>query len=116
MTGPAPALFRTAMPGSDDTKIRSRDAITPDENGDKGQLPAELRNGPDCSSFLYMTTRPERFRVRAMEFHIAAQKAKDPETRKAYLELMRGWRELADEIERFEHSWLDQGWLDRGGI
>ena len=50
-----------------------------------------------------------------MEFHIAAQKAKDPENREAYLELMRGWRELADEIERFEHSWLDQGWLDRRG-
>ena len=80
------------------------------------RAPAELRNGPDCCSFLYMTTRPERFRVRAMECHIAAQKAKDPETREAYLELVRVWRELADEIEGFEHSWLDQGWLDRGGI
>jgi hypothetical protein len=80
------------------------------------RAPAELRNGPDRCSFLYMTTRPERFRVRAMECHIAAQKAKDPETREAYLELVRVWRELADEIEGFEHSWLDQGWLDRGGI
>jgi hypothetical protein len=62
-----------------------------------------------------MTTRPERFRVRAMECHIAAQKAREPDTKEAYLELMRVWRELADEIERFEHSWLDQGWLDRGG-
>jgi hypothetical protein len=51
-----------------------------------------------------------------MECHIAAQTAKDPETREAYLELVRVWRELADEIEGFEHSWLDQGWLDRGGI
>ena len=50
-----------------------------------------------------------------MECHIAAQKAQEPETKEAYLELMRVWRELADEIERFEHSWLDQGWLDRGG-
>ena len=63
-----------------------------------------------------MTTRPERFRVRAMECVIAAQKAKDPEIREAYLELMRGWRELADEIEHFEHSGLDHGWLDRGSI
>lgn len=56
-----------------------------------------------------MTTRPERFRVRAMECHIAAQKAREPDTKEAFLELMRGWRELADEIERFEHSWLDRG-------
>jgi hypothetical protein len=35
-------------------------------------------------------------------------KSKDPETRDAYLELMRHWRELADEIERFEHAWLDR--------
>ncbi|HEX9237481.1 MAG TPA: hypothetical protein VF866_01830 [Xanthobacteraceae bacterium] len=44
-----------------------------------------------------------------MECHIAAQKAKDPETREAYLELMRYWRDLANEIEHFEHSWLDRG-------
>lgn len=56
-----------------------------------------------------MTTRPERFRVRAMECHVAAQKAREPDTKEAFLELMRGWRELADEIERFEHSWLDRG-------
>jgi hypothetical protein len=55
-----------------------------------------------------MTTRPERFRVKAMESYVAAQKAKDPETRDAYLELMRNWRDLADEIERFEHAWLDR--------
>jgi hypothetical protein len=55
-----------------------------------------------------MTTRPERFRVKAMECYAAAQKADDPRTREAYLELMRNWRELADEIERFEHTWLDR--------
>jgi hypothetical protein len=44
-----------------------------------------------------------------MECSIAAQKVKDPDAREAYLELMRGWRELADEIERFEHSSLDRG-------
>jgi hypothetical protein len=55
-----------------------------------------------------MTTRPERFRVKALEYYVAAQKAKDPETRDAYLELMRNWRDLADEIERFEHAWLDR--------
>jgi hypothetical protein len=63
-----------------------------------------------------MTTRPERFRVRAMECGIAAKKAKDPETKEGFLELMRGWRDLADEIEQFEHARLDQGWLDRGGV
>lgn len=56
-----------------------------------------------------MTTRPERFRVRAMECHVAAQKAREPDTKEAFLELMRGWRELADEIEQFERSWLDRG-------
>ncbi len=28
--------------------------------------------------------------------------------KETYLDLMRGWRELADEIERFEHTWLDR--------
>ena len=55
-----------------------------------------------------MTTRPERFRVKALECYVAAQKAKDPKTRDAYLELTRNWRDLADEIERFEHAWLDR--------
>jgi hypothetical protein len=44
-----------------------------------------------------------------MECSFAAQGAKDLKTKHSYLELMRGWRELADEIERFEHSWLDRG-------
>jgi hypothetical protein len=56
-----------------------------------------------------MTTRPERFRVKAIECSIAAQKNQDPKTRETYLELMRCWRDLADEIEHFEHSWLDSG-------
>jgi hypothetical protein len=56
-----------------------------------------------------MTTRPERFRVKAVECSVAAQRAKNPETKQTYLELMRSWRELADEIERFEHGWLDRG-------
>jgi hypothetical protein len=55
-----------------------------------------------------MTTRPERFRVKAMEYYVAAQKAEDPATKEAYLELMRNWRDLADEIEHFEHAWLDR--------
>jgi hypothetical protein len=56
-----------------------------------------------------MTLRPEQFRVRAIECQIAAQKAKHPEVKEAYWELMRGWRELADEIEHFEHTSLDRG-------
>ena len=55
-----------------------------------------------------MTTRPERFRVKALECYAAAQKAKDSETRAAYLEMMRNWRELAEEIEHFEQTWLDR--------
>lgn len=43
-----------------------------------------------------------------MECYVAAQNAEDPRTREAYLELMRNWRELADEIEQFEHAWLDR--------
>jgi hypothetical protein len=55
-----------------------------------------------------MTLRPELFRVKAVECQIAAQKVK-PDVKDIYLELMRGWRELADEIEHFEHTWLDRG-------
>jgi hypothetical protein len=40
--------------------------------------------------------------------YLAAQKAKDPEIREVYLELMRNWRDLAEEIEHFEHAWLDR--------
>jgi len=49
-----------------------------------------------------------RVRVKALECYVAAQKAKDPETRDAYLELMRNWRDMAEEIEHFEHAWLDR--------
>jgi hypothetical protein len=56
-----------------------------------------------------MTSRPEQFRVRAIECQIAAQKAEYTEVKEAYWELMRGWRNLADEIEHFEHTWLDGG-------
>jgi hypothetical protein len=55
-----------------------------------------------------MTLRPELFRVKAVECQIAAQKVKEPGVKETYLELMRGWRELADEIEHFEHTWLDR--------
>jgi hypothetical protein len=57
----------------------------------------------------FMTLRPERFRAKAVECQIAALKAKDPDAKETYLELMRNWRELADEIEHFEHTWLDRG-------
>ena len=55
-----------------------------------------------------MTTRPERFRVNAIECYIAAQKVKDPEFKDIYLELMCRYRELADQVERTEHAWLDR--------
>lgn len=74
---------------------------------DKPLLP-NARNGSNVLSLVLMTTRPERFRVKALECCVAAQKEKDPKTREAYLELMRNWRELAEEIERFEHAWLDR--------
>ena len=51
-----------------------------------------------------MTTRPTRFRVKAIECFDTAQKTQDPETEETYLERMRCWHELADEIEHFEHS------------
>ena len=47
-----------------------------------------------------------------MECYVAAQKAKDPQAKQTFLELMRGWRELADQIERFELGWLDRGYPD----
>jgi hypothetical protein len=56
-----------------------------------------------------MTTRPELFRVKAVECQVAAQKAKTRDIKETYLDLMRGWRELADEIEHFEHASLDHG-------
>jgi len=64
--------------------------------------------GYNWPSLTSMTTRPERFRVKALECYVAAQKTNDPATKEAYLELTRNWRELADEIERFEHTYLDR--------
>jgi hypothetical protein len=52
-----------------------------------------------------MTTRPEEeFRVNAIACYVAAQKAKNPEIKEIYLELMRSWRELADRVERIEYA------------
>ncbi len=47
-------------------------------------------------------------RPRWLQVGVPAQKAKDPHVKETYLGLMHGWRELADEIERFEHTWLDR--------
>ena len=41
------------------------------------------------SRCLGLTTRPERFRVKAIECHVAAQKTQDLATKEAYLELVR---------------------------
>jgi hypothetical protein len=54
-----------------------------------------------------MTTRPERFRVKAIECSIAAQKTQDRKPKRLIWNSCAG--ELADEIEHFEHSWLDSG-------
>ena len=69
------------------------------------KAPRQGRNGSKFLPLIPMTTRPERFRVKALECQVAAQKEQDPKTREAYLELMRNWRELADE-----------NWLDREGM
>ena len=69
---------------------------------------SNLRKRARLPPLVLMATRPELLGVKAAKCYVAAQKAKDPETRDAYLELMRHWRELADEIERFEHAWLDR--------
>ncbi len=74
----------------------------------RANKPRGARNGSNCLPLILMTTRPERFRVQALECYAAAQKENDPKAREAYLELVRNWRELADEIERFEHTWLDR--------
>jgi hypothetical protein len=79
------------------------------DSGERSKaLRVEFEGTSPVAPLVLMTTRPERFRVKAAKCYVAAQKAKDPETRDAYLELMRNWRELADEIEHFEHAWLDR--------
>lgn len=48
-----------------------------------------------------MKTRAELFRACASECCAGAQNAGDQNIRQAYLELMHGWRELADQVESF---------------
>ncbi|HUC49977.1 MAG TPA: hypothetical protein VMA30_11370 [Xanthobacteraceae bacterium] len=51
----------------------------------------------------------EFFRGRVAECDAAAQSAKDPIIKQAYLELAQGWRALADEIERLRSQvWRPQ--------
>ena len=69
-------------------------------------------NRLNSGSLFFVTTPPERFRVRAMECYVKAQKARDSQAKDNFLELMRGWRELADQIVRFEHSSLYRGYTD----
>jgi hypothetical protein len=38
------------------------------------------------------------------------RKNPNPDAKESYLALMRGWRELANQIEHFEHTWLDRGY------
>jgi hypothetical protein len=49
-----------------------------------------------------MELRADLFRASAAQCHASAQKVETSEVRRAYLELMQGWRELADEIERLD--------------
>lgn len=55
-----------------------------------------------------MTLRPELFRAKATECQVAARKTKDLAVRQSYMDLMRGWRELAEQIDHFEQTWLDR--------
>ncbi len=56
-----------------------------------------------------MTSRPEAFRVKAMECEAAARKIRDPELKDTYLNIARSWRDLADEVDRFELASLGRG-------
>lgn len=49
-----------------------------------------------------MESRADLFRASAAQCYANAQKVETSEVRLAYLELMQGWRELADEIERLD--------------
>jgi len=49
-----------------------------------------------------MELRADLFRASAAQCHASAHKVETSEVRRAYLELMQGWRELADEIERLD--------------
>jgi hypothetical protein len=55
-----------------------------------------------------MTLRPELFRAKAVGAK-SPRKKRNPDVKETYLELMRGWHELANEIKHFEHTWLDRG-------
>ncbi len=50
-----------------------------------------------------------RNRVRAVECEAAARKAADPELKDTYLNIARSWRDLADEVDRFELESLIRG-------
>lgn len=49
-----------------------------------------------------MELRAELFRASAAQCHASAGKVQTSEVRRACLELMQGWKELADEIERLD--------------
>jgi hypothetical protein len=53
-----------------------------------------------------LESRVNFFRSGAAECHAAAETAKHPAIKQAYLELAQGWRVLADEIERL----ISQRW------
>jgi hypothetical protein len=56
-----------------------------------------------------LKSRVDFFRSGAAECHAAAQAAKDPAIKQAYLELARGWGLLVDEIERL----ISRQWRSR---
>ncbi len=56
-----------------------------------------------------LKSRVDFFRTGAAECHAAAQAAKNPAIKQAYLDLAQGWRLLADEIERL----ISQQWRPR---
>ena len=51
-----------------------------------------------------MELRADLFRASAAECYATAQKVETLEVRRAYLELTRGWQELADEIQRLDRN------------
>ncbi len=54
-----------------------------------------------------MTSRPEQFRLEAMRCRIAALLAKDQKLKETYMDLARGWHELAGQVEQVEQAWVD---------
>jgi hypothetical protein len=47
-----------------------------------------------------MVTQSEQYRQRTKEAEQNAEKARDAEAKAAWLKLAKGWRELADQVER----------------